>query len=53
MMFPRTVLLFSHFVTDLGIGKNFSANIFIIDLVFGMHQLHQPHLINIVVARLF
>ena len=50
MVFPWTMVLFCYFIIDLGIDKNFSTNIFIVDLIFRIHQLYQPHLINIVAA---
>ena len=41
MMFSGCMLLLNSFIVYLSIGKDFLTHIFVVDLIFKVHQLYQ------------
>ena len=47
VVFPGSILLISHLITNLCVCKNFLSNQFVIDFVLWMHQLDQSHILYV------
>ena len=49
----KSMLFLCYFITDFYVGKHLSSYVLVVYLTFRMHQLNQPHLVDIDSPRFF